>query len=115
MTGPRNGEMRCIQTYAAGCDRKRATCRHQRAKCTAAGFLAFVYEFRIPFDSNQGERDVRTIRVRQNVSGCIRTEDGANIFCALRFYVITARKHGLNAIDAICNSLLDQPFIFAAI
>ena len=76
-----------------------------------AGVLAFMYDFRIPFDNNLVERDVRMIKVQQKVSGCFRTEDGAHIFCALRSYISTARKHGLNAIDAIYNAFLDQPFI----
>ena len=76
-----------------------------------AGVLAFMYDFRIPFDNNLVERDVRMIKVQQKVSGCFRTEDGAHIFCALRSYISTARKHGLNAIDAIHNAFLDQPFI----
>ena len=76
-----------------------------------AGVLAFMYDFRIPFDNNLVERDVRMIKVQQKVSGCFRTQDGAHIFCAIRSYISTARKHGLNAIDAIHNAFLDQPFI----
>ena len=51
------------------------------------------------------------IKGQQIVSGCFRTEDGAHIFCALPSYFSTARKHGLDAIDAIDNAFLDQPFI----
>ena len=76
-----------------------------------AGVLAFMYDFRIPFDNNLVERDVRMIKVQQKVSGCFRTQDGAHIFCAIRSYISTARKHGLNAIDAIHNAFLEQPFI----
>ena len=76
-----------------------------------AGVLAFMYDFRIPFDNNLVERDVRMIKVQQKVSGCFRTLDGAHTFCAIRSYISTARKHGINAIDAIYDAFLDQPFI----
>ena len=76
-----------------------------------AGVLAFMYDFRIPFDNNLVERDVRMIKVQQKISGSFRTLEGAHIFCAIRSYISTARKHGLNAFDAIYNAFLDQPFI----
>ena len=76
-----------------------------------SGVLAFMYDFRIPFDNNQAERDVRMIKVQQKVSGAFRTQEGADTFCALRSYISTARKHGHNAIVAIYNAFLDQPFI----
>ncbi|MEZ4707420.1 MAG: hypothetical protein R3A44_09455 [Caldilineaceae bacterium] len=50
--------------------------------------------------------DVRTIKVKQKVSGAFRTTDGADTFCALRSYISTARKQGLNAIDALLNAFL---------
>jgi len=76
-----------------------------------AGVLAFMYDFRIPFDNNLVERDVRMIKVQQKVSGCFRTLDGAHTFCAIRSYISTARKHGINAINAIYDAFLEQPFI----
>ena len=75
-----------------------------------SGVLAFMYAFHIPFDNNQVERDVRMIKVQQKVSGAFRTQEGADTFCAIRSYISTARKHGLNAIDAIYNAFLNQPF-----
>ena len=69
-----------------------------------------MYNFRIPFDNNQAERDVRMLKVQQKVSGAFRTQAGADTFCALRSYISTARKHSLNAIDAIGNAFLGQPF-----
>ena len=76
-----------------------------------SGVLAFMYDFRIPFDNNQVERDVRMIKVQQKVSGSFRTQEGADTFCAIRSYISTVRKHGQNAIDAIYNAFLDLPFI----
>ena len=62
----------------------------------------------VPFTNNQGENDIRMTKVQQKISGCFRSFQGAQIFCRVRSYLSTCRKHNLALTDALQTLFLGR-------
>jgi transposase len=73
--------------------------------------LRFATDFRVPFDNNLSERDLRMIKLQQKISGCWRTTHGAERFLAIRSYLSTARKQGQRPIDVLAALAAGQPWL----
>jgi transposase len=74
---------------------------HDRLRDRKTEVLAFLYDFSIPFTNNQGEQDVRMMKVKQKISGCFRSFDGARIFARIRGCFSTVKKQGHNTLQAM--------------
>jgi transposase len=73
--------------------------------------LRFAHDFRIPFDNNLVERDIRMIKIQQKISGSWRTTTGADSFLALRAYISTTRKQGRDILDALAGLTDHKPWL----
>jgi transposase len=72
--------------------------------------LRSLDDSRVPFDNNQGERDLRMVKLQQKISGCWRTLTGAEAFLALRSYVATARKHRMSPLAVLRQLFEGHPW-----
>jgi len=73
--------------------------------------LRFANDFRVPFDNNLAERDIRMVKLQQKISGSWRTSTGAGHFLTLRAYLSTAHKQGRHTIDVLTRLAAADPWI----
>ena len=51
----------------------------------------------MPFTKNLVKNDIRMTKLQQKISGCFRSKEGSKIFCLVRCYLPTCRKHGVSS------------------
>jgi len=74
-------------------------------------FLRFLTELRVPFDNNQAERDLRMPKIKQKISGCCRSDTGAENFAILRFYLSTRRKQSDDTLNSLVLTFQGNPLM----
>jgi transposase len=66
----------------------------------------FLFDPQIPYDNNASERAIRPIKLKQKVSGCFRSDEGAMAYAVMHSIADTAKKNQqskLVALRAIVN------------
>ena len=75
----------------------------ERLRDRKAATLLFMENQSVPFTNNQAERDLRMTKVQQKISGCFRSENGADDFCRIRSFISTCMKQGEDVSLALNN------------
>lgn len=63
--------------------------------------FTFLTEEAVPYDNNASEQGVRKIKIKQKISGCFRTDEGADIFAMMHSIAETAKKNNNSKFNAI--------------
>ena len=71
--------------------------------------LRFATNFAVSFDNSEAERQVRMVKVQQKISGGFRTTTGAKAWLALRSYLATTIKNGVNPLTALQHLMTANP------
>jgi transposase-like protein len=82
--------------------------KRSKARCLLDRFIVyrvevwrFALDFRVPFDNNQAERDIRNVKVKQKVSGGFRSVLGARNFGRIASIIGTSVKQEKSAYSTI--------------
>lgn len=67
--------------------------------------LAFAFHVEVPFSNNQAERDIRPTKTKMKVSGCFRTQYGAEIYARIQAFISTVRKLQFNPFNELYTVL----------
>ncbi|MBL4862743.1 MAG: IS66 family transposase [Crocinitomicaceae bacterium] len=63
--------------------------------------FVFLYHEPVPFDNNGSERAIRNVKVKNKISGCFRSENGAYSFAVLRSVIDTTIKNSQDVFTSI--------------
>jgi hypothetical protein len=73
--------------------------------------LRFVTDLRVPPTSNQAERDLRPAKTQQRISGRLTSDKATRARYAVKGYLSTAAKHGLNLFTVLRGAIIGSAWI----
>ena len=75
--------------------------------------LYFIEDFKVPFDDNLSERDLRIFKNKTKISGGFRSINVAQDFANVLSIVKTSIKRNINPFESI-NAIFEDKVLFAS-
>jgi hypothetical protein len=73
--------------------------------------LPQLFRLDVPYTNNACERALRPSVIVRKVTGCFRSQWGAEVYAAATSVIATGRLHGLTALQAMTNALVGKPIM----
>ena len=74
-----------------------------RLKKYKGNHIMFLYDFDVPFDNNLAERDLRSIKSKQKISGHFNSFEGLEIYTNIKSIIGTLKKRNKNFYQTLFN------------
>ena len=76
-------------------------------------YLAWVVNFDLPFSNNLSERSLRGIKSKMKIAGQFQNEDTAKNYAAIKSYIETCYRNGINEAKALLRLCEGNPYTIA--
>ena len=96
------------QTISSTFYKEKANKLYRRLKKYKKNHLYFIYDFKIWFDNNISERDLRIVKNKTKISGGFRSKNGADAFVNALSIIKTSIKRGINPYESIQKVFRDE-------
>ena len=73
--------------------------------------LRYMHDLAVGMTNNQGERDLRPVKLHRKISSCFKSQVGAERFASVRSYLSTTRKNDVSALDALTCLFNGDPWM----
>jgi len=73
--------------------------------------MLFIHNYKVPFTNNLAERDLRSEKTKEKISGLFRSWDGIVNHTKVRSFVSTVKKRGLELFSSIKRVLEGNPVL----
>jgi hypothetical protein len=73
-------------------------------------YLSWVVNFELPFSNNLSERALRGVKSKMKISGQFQTEESAKHYAAIKSYIETCYRNGINETEALIRLCEGNPY-----